>query len=426
MADAAGALARGVLRPEELVEACLARIEARDAEIHAWVDFDASGARERARRSGMDTQRGPLHGIPIAVKDIIDTEELATERGSELFAGRRPERDAACVALLRAAGALVLGKSVTTEFAYFAPGPTANPHNPLHTPGGSSSGSAAAVADFQVPCALGTQTAGSMIRPAAFNGVFGFKPSFGMFPLEGVLPLAPSLDTLGLFCRDLSDLSLLGAALTRGRRFHSVAPPATPRVALLRTPYWSRGDNTMCASLEALADTLRSEEVPVVEIEAPALEGLAELQNTLLAAEAGETLGPVVAVDPSKTRPETRALLAQAAEIEPGFPTALEAGVARAGRFLRDDVFTRADLVLTPAAVGEAPVGLDATGDPLFNRIWTLLGLPCVSVPIGRGERGLPLAAQFVGPRDRDEALIAGVGLLLPHTKFAIDFPDNA
>ncbi len=258
-----------------------------------------------------------------------------------------------------------------------------------------------------MPCALGTQTAGSVIRPAAFNGVVGFKPSHGTFPLEGVLPLAPSLDTLGLFSRDIADCFRLGAALTEGRRFFGVPIVDNPRVAFVRTPYWESASAPCRTAIEAFANRLRDGGLGVFELDAPAFTGLAERQNELLGWEARHTLGPIVERDPEKTRPETRALLAEADKLDASVLNGVRSARERAEAWLREDVFSRADAILTPAAPGEAPRGLEATGDPLFNRIWTLLGLPCVSLPIAWGPGGLPLAAQLVGPRGRDEALLA-------------------
>src|SRR5215471_7840232 len=202
-AEAVALLSRREISPEELTRACLDRISAREAQVQAWQFIDPERALAQARSS--EASSPPLHGLPIGIKDIIDTADLPTEYGSSIYQGYRPQADAPCVSALKRAGAVILGKTVTTQLAYFTPGKTRNPHNPEHTPGGSSSGSAAAVADFMVPAALGTQTAGSIIRPASYCGVIGFKPTFGQVPMHGIKPLAPSLDTLGVFVRNLSD-----------------------------------------------------------------------------------------------------------------------------------------------------------------------------------------------------------------------------
>ncbi len=422
VADAAAAIAAGTLTATALAESCLARIAARDAEVRAWVTLEADRVLDEARRRAAEAPRGPLHGVPLGVKDIIDTADLPTERGSALFRGRRPTRDAVCVARLRAAGAIVFGKTVTTEFAYFAPGPTRNPHDPRHTPGGSSSGSAAAVADAQVPGALGTQTAGSVIRPASFNGVVGFKPTYGAIPVEGVLPLAPSLDTVGLFAREARDLPPLFSVLADD----ATAPPtptAPPAIALVRTPYWERGDPAMRAALEGFASDLTKSGIAVEELDGTPLDGLAELQSALLVAEAHDVLTPLVARDPEAIRPETRRLLAEDAGDLDALRAALAPASVRGMHFLEERVFARGAFALTPAAPGEAPAGLDATGDPLFNRIWTLLGLPCLSLPIGTGAAGLPLGAQLVGPRDGDAALLAAATDLQTRSDYAVTLP---
>lgn len=403
LAAAARAIGRRELRSADLVDACLARIEERDSEVRAWVHLDPDRARREARERDAEAPRGPLHGIPIGVKDIIDTRDFPTERGSELFAGRTPDRDAACITRLRGAGAVILGKTVTTEFAFFAPGPTTNPHNSSYTPGGSSSGSAAAVADFHVPCALGTQTAGSIIRPASFCGALGWKPTYGRFPIAGVLPLAPSLDTLGFFCRDVDDVPLIGSTLSTWRNVPESPPP---RIAWIPSPYWEQASAPMREALEAYVLALGSFGVSVKTVEARAFDGLAEIQNTLLAQEAQVTLGPLVAADPTRVRPQTLALLEAGRQISDDFGSQLERALARARAFIERDVFSEAEMILTPAAPGEAPRGLEATGDPLFNRIWTLLGLPCAALPIGVGPNGLPLAIQAVGPAGQDEMLV--------------------
>ncbi|NNL84689.1 MAG: amidase, partial [Myxococcales bacterium] len=368
LAAAARAIRNREVRSTELVEACLARIDAREGTVRAWVHLDPERARREAKERDASRPKGALHGIPIGVKDIIDTRDFPTERGSALFSGRRPEADAVCVTRLREAGAIILGKTVTTEFAFFAPGPTTNPHDSGHTPGGSSSGSAAAVADFHVPCALGTQTAGSIIRPASFCGVIGWKPTHGRFPMEGVLPLAPSLDTLGFFCRDIDDIPLVGAAMSAWQNGRA---PDLPRVAWIPTPYWHQASRPMREALDAYVHALGSSGVSVKTVEATAFEGLAEVQNTLLAQEAQETLAPLVAADPTLVRPQTLALLEASERIGNDFAGLLESALHRARSFIESEVFAEADLILTPAAPGEAPKGLDATGDPLFNRIWT-------------------------------------------------------
>src|SRR3954447_4343857 len=269
----------------EAVSACIERIEARDADVRAWVDWDPEPALAEARRRDAEPARGPLHGVPVGVKDIIDTADRPTQHGSPIYAGHRPAADAACVAALRAAGAVVRGKTHTAELAAYSPGPTRNPHDGGHTPGGSSSGSAAAVADGMVPIALGTQTAGSIVRPAAFCGVLGFKPTFGLVDRTGVGPQAPSLDTLGWFARGADDLALLLDVLSPG----VPSAPAALRVAVMRTPHDEDADADVHAALAAAAQALDASELAW----AGDWDGLTEAQIAVQAREAALTLGPL-------------------------------------------------------------------------------------------------------------------------------------
>src|SRR5207302_10646334 len=249
--DAAQEIAAGRLTAEALASACLDRIAAREAVVGAWHYLDRDAALAAARQRDAEPPRGPLHGIPIAVKDLIDTADMPTGYGSPIYEGHRPAADAACVALARAAGAVALGKTVTTEFACFTAGKTANPHNPAHTPGGSSSGSAAAVGDGMVPLALGTQTAGSIIRPAAFCGVVGYKPSFGLIPRAGVKPLADSLDTIGTMAKNVADAAFFASILGgRPALRHVAMPDAAPRFGLYRTPMWAEAEPSTVAALD--------------------------------------------------------------------------------------------------------------------------------------------------------------------------------
>src|SRR5579885_2458435 len=249
--DAARRIAAGTLTAEALMRACLERIQSREATVGAWAHIDPDHALAEARARDQSAQRGPLHGVPIGVKDIMDTADLPTGYGSRAYHGHRPGSDAACVALARAAGAVILGKTVTTEFAAMSPGKTRNPHDPAHTPGGSSSGSAAGVADFMMPLAFGTQTAGSIVRPASFCGVVGYKPSFGLVATAGVKPLAPSLDTIGGFARSVADVALFIAALTDRRDLVPSAPAARPRIGIYHTEPWDHAQPATAAALEA-------------------------------------------------------------------------------------------------------------------------------------------------------------------------------
>jgi amidase len=408
LGELASGISNGTVSSTALLESCLARIEARDTTVKAWAYVDARAALEQARRLDEERPRSPLHGIPIGVKDIIDTVDMPTTYGSEVFAAHHPDQDAACVSRLRNAGAVILGKTVTTEFAYFAPGATTNPHNPSHTPGGSSSGSAAAVADFQVPIALGSQTAGSIIRPAAFTGVIGYKPSYAAYPLDGVLPVAPSLDTLGFFTRALEDLPLADSVLAQSNVFPaSTSTARRPRkVAVVRGREWHRGTAAMHTAFDAFVRRMQSEGLDCKFVEPPQMSQIIAAQTDLMAYESVGTLGPIAAEFGEAIKPETRSLVERGRRIDENFKQLL--AVARGlSEEMLDEIFSGHDVVVTPSAAGEAPAGLDATGDPMFNRLWTFCGVPCINVPMARGAENLPVGVQFVGNRETDADLIA-------------------
>ncbi len=403
--------AAGRLATEDYLEACLERIATREPELRAWSLLDTAAARRAAQAAAR--RRGPLAGLPLGVKDVFDTADWPTACGSPLHAGRQPTLDAAAVALARAAGCVLPGKTVTTEFAYFHPGPTGNPHDSAHTPGGSSSGSAAAVGAGMVPFALGTQTAGSVIRPAAYCGVVGFKPSYGAISTAGVKQLAWSLDTVGLFARSVADAALLAEALS-GQALRPGAAPATPRIGLCRTPQWAAASPEVQAQVEAAARAAAAAGAEVRETALPpACAELLEDQKLIMAFEAARALAP------ERSHGESQMSAAILALMDAGLAVSGEAYLAararsRAARRALDGLFAEVDLLLTPAAPGEAPRGLEATGDPLFNRVWTLLGTPCLSLPAGRGPAGLPLAVQLVGPSDGDAGLLAAAAWLAP------------
>jgi len=388
------------LSAEDLVRACLARIAERDDVVKAWVAIDREDALAQARRIDSMRERPPLCGLPVGIKDLIDTQDLPTTYGSPIYSNHRPERDAACVRALREAGAVILGKTVTTEFAVFSPGPTRNPRDPSRTPGGSSSGSAAAVADFMVPAALGSQTAASVIRPGSFCGVVAMKPTFGALPLEGVHPLSPSLDTLGAFVREVEDLPpLLGTMMPL-----AIAPLDKPRLALCRTELWDRAEPSTRAAVEQAAAALERYGAQVREIElGPSFRGLADAQIAIMGAEAVKALH----LEPqAQLSPRMREFLQQGSSVT---PERLRAAHEQAERCRRElaQIFAGLDAVLTPAVVGEAPVGLDSTGDPIFSRIWTLLHVPDISLPVLRGPAGMPVGLQLVAPIGADARLVA-------------------
>ncbi len=401
--EAARAIAAGRLSPSELMEACLDRAAAREPAVRAFVHLDPA----QARRVAAQARPGPLHGIPIGVKDVIDTADMPTGYGSAAWAGWRPRADAASVAAARAAGAVVMGKTVTTEFATRHPGATANPHDPAHTPGGSSSGSAAAVADFMLPLAFGTQTAGSIVRPAAFCGVVGFKPSYGTLHRGGMRVMSESLDTIGVLARSVADCALaMGAMSGRDYGDPETKRERAPRLGLTLGPDPDKAAPETRALLDRAAEAARKAGAEVVPFELPPLlRRAAELHpvvmncETLQAlawelAEANAQLSPVLRekMDWARAQPlalfrEARITQSQAIDAFAGMTQGLDA-------------------LLTPSAPGEAPEGLGWTGDPAFNLLWTMLWGPNVTVPAGTGPKGLPLGVQLVGRIGEDKAVL--------------------
>lgn len=397
----ADAIRAGEVTSAEVVGACLDRIAERDGQVHAWVHLDPERVLAEARRRDAAAAVGPLHGVPVGIKDLIDTADAPTAYGSPIHAGHRPVHDAACVVRLRAAGAVILGKTVTTEFALFHPGPTANPHDHARTPGGSSSGSAAAVADHMVPVALGTQTAGSIVRPASFCGIYGFKPTFGAIPTEGVRAIGPSLDTLGPLARSVDDLAVTAAVM--GVADAAPGPVRRPpSIAFAPTWEWQRADPATREAIVGLVARLGLGEVELPE----AFADLVDAQTTIMDAEAAAALAPEHRDHPAQLSRQLRDMLARGRAVDADAVRRARAHAARC-RGLLSSVFTDHDALLVPAAVGEAPEGLDATGDPLFCRIWTLLGTPVVAVPGLRGPHGLPVGVQVVADLGRDAVALA-------------------
>jgi amidase len=405
-AEAVAQLRSGLLSAEALTRTCLDRIEARKS-VKAWSYLDPELALSQARAADRAGRLGLLAGLPIGVKDVIDTADMPTEHGSPIYRGNRPFADAACIALLRMAGAVILGKTVTTEFANRFPGETVNPHNPAHTPGGSSSGSAAGVADFQVPVGLGTQTGGSVIRPSAFCGVVGYKPSFGEFSRSGIKLQCHNLDTLGLLTRGVDDLALMRAALI-SMPFHAVDhASAAPRIGICRTAAWDVADAATQGLIENTAARLSASGAKVTEVSfAPHFANILDDHRRIFNYEAAHNY--------AYEYEEHHDLVSQVLRdtvLTPGrdlsvadYIEALE--TAEAFRAHLDDIFGEVDVLLTPSAAGEAPLGLGSTGNPSFNSIWTLAWTPCVTLPAGTGPGGLPLGVQFVGKRFADEALL--------------------
>jgi len=421
--QAAQLIRDGVITSVQLVEACLARIREVDPAIGAWTFLDPEYAMAQARAadefrlSGQPT--GALHGVPVGIKDIIDTGDMPTENGSSLHAGRTPSCDATVVATLRGAGAVIMGKTVTTEFATRHPGKTRNPHNPAHTPGGSSSGSAAAVAAGMVPLALGSQTGGSTIRPAAYCGVYGLKPTHGLISRHGMFQLSRTVDHVGLFARSLEDLALLMEQLaghdehdpdTRPRArvpYRDIAaeePPLPPKLGFVKTPLWDRVDADAKEALAELTDHLddRVEEVELSPQTADAWRWHEAISGAEMAVslrreweDAREGLSPALRARIERGRAVSAVEYLYARARVPDLIAAFA------------ELFEqRYDAILTPSAFGTAPAGLESTGDPAMCALWTLCGMPAVNVPLMQGANGLPLGVQLVGPCHGDARLL--------------------
>jgi Asp-tRNA(Asn)/Glu-tRNA(Gln) amidotransferase A subunit family amidase len=405
-ADAAAAIADGRITSAALVAACLERITAREECVGAWAYLAPEQALAQARERDRSPAQGPLHGVPVGIKDLIDTADMPTSYGSPIYAAYQPAWDAACVALLRMAGAVIMGKTVTTEFAMFTPGKTANPHNLHHTPGGSSSGSAAAVADHMVPLALGTQTAGSIIRPASFCGVVGYKPTHGQFPVAGIKALSQTLDTLGGLARSVADMALLRAAFVGGpARLSGLEQP--PRIGLCRTPQWSHATTATQEALDTAVRQLATAGAQIQELELPAtFDSLTAVQETIQVFEGARCCAYELTQHRSALSQKLLDLLAPAEHIP---YTAYAEALALAERCRRqiDAIFADRDVLVVPSAPGEAPAGLEATGNPIFNRIWTLLHTPAVTLPGLTGPQELPVGIQVIGPRGLDDRLLS-------------------
>ncbi|MFZ7092533.1 amidase [Primorskyibacter sp. 2E233] len=415
-------LASGALDALTLVESYIARIEAREPEVGAWAWFDPDFARAQART--LDAHRragrplGRLHGLPVGIKDVIDTARIPTENGCALDAGRVPISDAFVVKRLKAEGAIIMGKTVTTELAFMHPGKTANPHNLEHSPGGSSQGSAAAVADGMVPLAIGTQTGGSVIRPASFCGVTGYKPTFGAIPRTGILTQSPTLDTVGVFASDPGGAALLAEVLfghdagdpaTHEEPAPALVqaaqskPPLAPVFAFVKPPGWENADPDLHAAFEELVAALGDQ---VFEVALPDAFKAAASQRALINfsemayhyyrywRDGAEQLGD----ETREAIEKGNAAMARDYLSACDFPQILNAAL--------EEIFERCDAILCPSATGPAPKGLDSTGDPIFNGLWTFCGTPCLSLPLLIAENDMPMGVQLVGPRGNDTRLL--------------------
>ncbi|NIR31406.1 MAG: amidase [Gammaproteobacteria bacterium] len=420
--QAAELIGSGRMTSEELVQACLDRIEESEETIRAWAHLDRNYALEQARRADQRRKAGgplgPLHGIPVGVKDIFDTADMPTEDGTVLHAARRPQEDATAVSLLRAAGAVIMGKTVTTELAVYSPGATRNPHDTSRTPGGSSSGSAAAVAANMVPLAIGSQTNGSIIRPAAFCGVCGYKPSYGLISRHRVLQQSRHLDHVGVFGRTVEDVALLAQEIvgfdendpdTRPRaRFRLLesaqqAPPVEPKLAFVKTPVWHEAEEDTQKAFTELVEFLGDdiEHFPLPDIFS---EGIG-WHRLVFEADLARSFRREYQEGKERLSAVLREMIERGRSI-----LAVDYNDALYGRdFLRaalPQIFEHYDAILTPSAPGEAPAGLESTGSPVFCTLWTLCGAPAISLPLLRGADGMPMGAQLVGPWGDDERLL--------------------
>ncbi|MGN0122141.1 MULTISPECIES: amidase [Rhodococcus] len=393
------------------VEHCLDRIAKRDHVVGAWAHLDPERASEQARTRDGEQRRSPLHGIPVGLKDIIETGDQPTGYGSSLWAGWQPAQDAEVVRRLRRDGAVILGKTTSTEFATYRPTATRNPHGLDRTPGGSSSGSAAAVADGQVPLALGTQTAGSVLRPGSFCGVFTLKPTYGRWPFDGVLPVALTFDTVGAFARHPAWLGAVDESLSTD----GVATPRTTvlpalrnlRVGILRPPWADRATPAAAALLDEFAENLQGVVADVRDVPVPdELDALDRAHTLIMAVEASASLTDRIA------RPHVERVSEQLHRFLNEGRTAAPSEVQRAREVLRDvrtfvgQVFADVDVLVTLAAPGEAPPIESGTGDPVFNKLASIAGCPAVGLPAGRGFGGLPLGIQIIAPHHADQGLV--------------------
>jgi Asp-tRNA(Asn)/Glu-tRNA(Gln) amidotransferase A subunit family amidase len=399
--DIVRSVREGALTAEAVTRACLDRIAARENAVRAWAFIDPELALRQARDRDRAKLKGPLHGLPIGVKDVFDTHDMPTDMGSSIYRGNRPIADASCVALVRAAGAVILGKTITCEFAGLTPNVTRNPHDPARTPGGSSSGSAAAVADHMVHVAFGTQTGGSVLRPASFCGVVGYKPTYNIISRGGMKFAAESRDTIGLFARTVEDVDLVASVLTGRARAKS--HNTLPKIALCRTHLWDRATPE---SKHAVEDAARRLNVTLEAAAPPQFDALAEARTVINPFERARALA--------------HEWNTNAALISPGLTAQIEKGLAvpharyiaslqrmKECRELIPALFGDADVLLAPCVTGEAPSGLDTTGEPMFQEFWTALHVPTITLPTHRGPNGLPIGIQLVARHYEDETLLA-------------------
>lgn len=406
------AVLRGELSCEQVARACLDRIAAREPHINAWVYCDPDRVIAEARALDRSTSPGLMKGVPIGVKDVINTFDMPTQMGSPIYRNYQPPADAACVALLRSQGAIIIGKTVTCEFAGPAPSRTVNPHDPDHTPGGSSSGSAAAVADFMVPLALGTQTGGSVLRPASYCGIVGYKPSYGLISAAGVHPAAPSLDTIGLMARSVEDIALSARVLTNAGAIDWLPPHARLKVGLCQTPFWNAAEEAGQHAVVDAASRLSAAGHQVRPVNLPDAFGrLSETREIVNDYERARAMAH------DWHHHSTLISAALAASIRRGMDISIAeyTGALRhleECRLLLAPLFDDTDIVLTPAVSGEAEAGLSSTGSHLFQSLWTQMRVPTITLPTAVGPRGLPVGIQLVGRLYTDSALLTAARLM--------------
>jgi Asp-tRNA(Asn)/Glu-tRNA(Gln) amidotransferase A subunit family amidase len=427
-AAALAALREGQVSSREVIQACLDRIREYDENVEAWAYLDPELALEQADRAdefrAQGRPLGPLHGLPVGVKDILDTADMPTENGTVLHRGRAPAEDAAVVERLRAAGAIILGKTVSTELAVYSPGKTKNPHDPTRTPGGSSSGSAAAVASFMVPVAVGTQTNGSVIRPAAFCGTYGYKPSHGLVSRHRVLKQSRTLDTIGCMGRTLEDTALLADVMigydsrdpdSRPRAHPQISrilaeePPVKPKLVFIRTPVWDRAEESTKDALRELCEHIG--EIGMMELP-PVFDGALDDHRRIMEADLAVNFAKEYSDGKDQLSDVLRAMIERGQEV---LAVDYNAALARIADYQAEiqEIIYEFDAILTPAVAGEAPVGLETTGSPAFCTIWTLAGVPALTLPILQGPNSMPLGVQLVSAKGDDGRLFRTARWLL-------------
>ncbi|MGZ5141437.1 MAG: amidase [Burkholderiales bacterium] len=390
----------------QVAQACLERVQARDADVKAWAYIDPDAVLEQAKVRDREARRGPLHGIPVGVKDIMHTFDMPTEYASPIYRGNRTREDAACVAMLRDAGCVIMGKTETMEFAVYNPARTHNPHNFAHTPGGSSSGSAAATADFMVPLALGTQTGGSIIRPASYCGVVGYKPSYGLINRAGVKAVSDSLDTVGVLARTVGDAALIASALIGWKGVDLYSDSDQLRIGLCRSPAAKFAEASTLAAVEETAARLGKARCSIREVVLSGPFDLAlDAQASVNLYEARRSLSFERINHPEQISKVLTARFEQGEKIKLYDYLAAQA-VLNECRERLAEVFEDVDVLIEPSSTGEAPRGLENPGDSAFNRMWTALRVPCLSLPVLRGPSALPLGLQVIGPINSDKITV--------------------